>query len=646
MRIYDKAGGKPLPDLDAATLTSLGEWCTQSRLRSDNARNAIERDCMADLRQYSGIPAVAERNLPIDGAPNIEITIGALCVETIYASFIELVTQAPQLVTVIPRKGFEDGTDAFQDFIDWGCRESFNVEQAINVGPFECVQLGTMAYYIPYVEKIRYTDTAKIIDRGPRIIPLVFEDFHLPEGSQGDIQTDPWVEMDIWVSGQNDLRQRARSSKWNYFDVSRVTRAADIPELTQRRYDVSRDQSNPTAEGNLYHLCYRCAEYDIDDDGINEEIEIIWDKTSGNVLDVRYPRYQVRPFEMAVYQIRNRVAWGLGVQRMCAPYEEEITVIHNERTLNMRLANSRIWKASRTIAAFLTRLWPGKVVEVSRQDEFSGEAMADIYPSSEAGEMMTLSIVERRTGISDQGSAGAQRIGTRTPATSTLGFMQEKNRRFTPPFRNMRNCLSAAIRQCVYRVQERVKLKDKAAIEDVINVLGHEKGLKFLDLCERVDNLIDAYDLQITASSVSANREADRQNFVMLLNLWQAFQKQRVELKQFETMAPTQELKATAEAIEKSGLRLLRRIMRTFETISDVDAYLGEVQEMGDMGGGLPPEAQQGLQALVGMLQQAAQRRGPEGGPEAPPELGNSGAQVGGAPGGPPPMANGGAPVQ
>jgi hypothetical protein len=636
MRIYDKSGGKPLPDLDAATLKALGEWCTQTRLRSDNARNAYERDCMADLRQYAGIPTVGERNIPIDNAPNIEITIGALCVETIYASFIELVTQAPQLVTVIPRKGYEDYADAVQDFIDWGCREAFNLEQVINVAPFECVQLGTMAVYIPYAEKIRVTDTMKVIDRGPRCIPLVLEDFHLPEGSQGDIQTDPWVEMDIWVSGENDLRQRAKFSKWNYFDVSRVTRAADIPELTQRRYDVSRDQSNPTAEGNLYHLCYRCAEYDIDDDGINEEIEIIWDKTSGNVLDVRYPTYQTRPFEMAVYQIRNRVAWGLGVQRMCAPYEEEISLIHNERTLNMRLANSRIWKASRTIAAFLTKLWPGKVVEVSRQDEFSGEAMADIYPSSEAGEMMTLSIVERRTGISDQGSSAGQRIGTRTPGMSTLSFMQEKNRRFTPPFRNMRNCLSAAVRQCIYRVQERVRLKDKDAIADVINVLGQEKGLRFLDLCETKDNLIDAFDVQITAASVSANREADRQNFVMLLNLWQAFQKQRVELKQFETMAPTQELKELAAAIEKSGLKLLRRIMRTFETISDVDAYLAEVKGMEDMAGNLPPEAQQGLQALAGLLQQAAQQRGPEQG-------GEMNMQGGTITGGPPPMTDGAA---
>ena len=630
MRILEKTSGKQI-SLDAATLKDLGEWCQQSRLRSDAARDAIERALMEDMRQYAGVPLHASRNDPIEDAPNVEITLGAVAVDGIYANFVELVTQTSQFVTAIPRKNFEDYADAVQDFIDWGCREAFNVEQAINVGPFECVQLGTMSYYIPYVEKIRVTDEYKIIDRGPRIMPLVFEDFHLPEGSQGDVQTDPWVEMDIWVQGGNDLRLRAKQGKWKYAataeggDVTaKCQRAANIPELTQRRYDVARDQSSQASQGDLFHLGYRCAEYDIDDDGINEEIEILRDCVSGNILDVRYPYYQTRPFETAVYQIRPRVAWGLGVQRMCYSFEEEVSEIHNERVLNMRLANARIWKATRTIAPFLARLWTGKVVEVSTKDDFSGEKMADVYPSSTQSEMMTIAFAERRTGVSDLNSAG-QRIGTRTPGVSAMSYLQAANRRFTPPFRNMRNCIGAAIRQCLYRVQERIRRKDKAAIEDVMNVLGDQKGAKFVELCEKVDNLIDAFDVQVTAASISVNREADRQNFLMLMNMWQSWQKQRIELAQFATMAPTPDLKQLAEAIDKAGLKLMRRFLRTFETISDVDSYLAEVRGAEELMGQLPPELQQGLMGLTEQMggsmvpfSSAGGPQGPNGGP--PPD--------------------------
>jgi hypothetical protein len=340
---------------------------------------------------------------------------------------------------------------------------------------------------------------------------------------------------------------------------------------------------------------------------------------------------------MAVYQQQNGVPWGLGVQRMISNFEEEVTVIHNERVLNMRLANARVWKATQAIKPFLDRIWPGKVVAVSRTDEFSGEAMADVYPSSTAAEAMTTAYAERRSGISEQ-QAAAGRMGTRTPGFAAMSYMQAANRRFTPPFRNMRNCLGAAIMQCLYRIQERVRANDKAAIEDVLKVLGDERGPRFLELCSNVDDLIDAFECQITATSVSINREADRQSMLMLMNLWQSWQKQRLELAQFGAMAPTPQLKQLAEAIDRSAIQLLKRFLKSFEQLSDVDRYLAEIRGAEEMAQGLPPQAQQAFQGFTNQLLIGTGDRiagGAAGGP--PPE-------VGGPPMGPP--ADQGAPMQ
>jgi len=627
VRIIDKSGGTPLPRLSQETLKELGSWCQQSRLRSDNARDAIERTWQDDLRQYAGIPYLNERDTPIENAPNLEITLGAMQVDSIHANWIELVSQAgPQIVTVLPRKNYEDYADALQDLIDWGCREAFNLRQAINVSPFNCIQLGSMVNYIPYSVKIRKTDIMKVIDRGPRIIPLPIEDFHLPEGSQGDVQQDPWVEMDMWLDS-SDLRHYQRGEDgWKYLsdDLHEVGRAANISAVRQRRYDVARDESQPTAEGTLAHICYRCGEYDIDNDGINEELEIIWDYTNNNVLDVRFPSYSLRPFEFAVYQLRAHVAWGLGVMRMDAPYEEEVTVLHNERVLNARLANMRIWKASRSISPFLTQPHPGKVIEVSKSDDFSGEKMADIYPSSAQAEQMTIALAERRTGVSDMQSA-SQRLGTRTPATSAMSYMQAANRRFTPPFLNMRECMAASIRQCIYRIQERVKLGDQDAIYDLKEVLGPDKSAQVIELFHKADNLIDAFDAQLTASSVSINREADRQNWLMYANFWMQFQRQRVELEQFAAMAPNAHLKQVADEIIQAGIYLLRRFTRTFETISDVDKYIAEVKGFQEMTGQLPPQLQQGLNGVGDQLMQMMASRGPESPTSTPGQEGNTG---------------------
>ncbi len=610
MRIYDRAGGKPLK-IDAERLTGCAQWYQEERLRAGSARDAIERGWMQDLKQYAGIPPTEKRDIPIQDSPNIEITLGAIAVDGIFSNWIELVTQAQQFVTVLPRKKFEEYADAVQDWIDWGCREAFNLEDAINTAPFECIQLGSMALYIPYVEKVKITDTYKVIDRGPRIVPIALEDFMLPEGSRGRIQEDRWVSMDMWLSS-SDLEIYQQKSDW---DIEGFEAAPNISQVRQRRLDVAREQSSEGAKGQLYQVAYVCGEYDIDGDGVNEELEIIIDVTSNSIARISYPKYDLRPFEFAVYQIRPHVAWGLGVQGMCAPFEEETSLIHNERTLNMRLANSRVWRASHAVAAVLEKMWTGKVIRAS-QGEFEGIKMADVYPASTQGELMTVSYAERCTGISDL-QAQSSRLGTRTPGVSAMSYMQAANRRFTPAYRNIRGCIAAAVRQCLYRTQERSGAKDKAAIEDVMSVLGDEKGKKFVELMQKVDNLIDAVDIQVTASSISINREADRQNLVTLMQVWKDWQQARIQLEQFAATAPTMEMKQLAQAIEEASIALLRRYMRTFEMLGDVDKYLAEVRGVEQMAGQLPPEIQRGLMGMTNQLKQAAQSAGPDGAPDA-----------------------------
>lgn len=605
MRIVDRSAGKPL-EINDGKRKDLEIELRESRMRSDSARDAIEKGWMDDLRQYAGVPMTPSRNTPIEEAPNIEITLGAIAVEGIYANLIELFFQSGQFVTVLPRKNYEDYADAVQDYVDWGCRESFNVEDATNTATFDCIRLGTMDFYIPYVEKVKVTDVYKVIDRGPKIIPVAIEDFHLPEGSRGNVQEDRWCEMDLWLS-LSDVRLRAKRNDWDLGDEEcNIKPAPNISQVRQKRLDIAGEQSDEGSSGKLYNICYRCQQFDIDDDGIDEELEVIWDKTSGSILSIRYPKYDVRPFEHAVYQIQPHVATGLGVQRMCGPYEDEVSVIHNERVLNMRLANARIWKAKQTIKSFLDRLWPGKVIGVSDMNDFEGEKMADVYPSSAQSEMMTVAFAERRTGVSDM-QAASSRLGTRTPATSAMSYMQAANRRFTPAFRNMRTCVAAAIRQCLYRTQERILAKDKDAIKDVMAILGPEKGAKFIELMKKVDDLVDAVDIQVTAASVSINREADRQNMVMLAQLYEKYAQSRIQLTQLADNAPTPDQKALAEALIIATVRLMRKIIRSFETISDVDAYLAEVKGVEEMTGQLPPQVQQGLLGLTGQLGAAAQ---------------------------------------
>jgi hypothetical protein len=614
LRIIDKSGGKQIDfdTLDDDTLAALGQWRQSERMRSDSARGAIEREWALAMEMYEGV-ATKGRDLPMNNGasdmPSIEMTIGAIAVDNIYANLIELIYQSEQLISVVPRKSYEDYSDAVQDFIDWGCREAFGVDEAISSSTLDCIKLGPMAFYIPYVEKIKVTDTYKVIDRGPKIIALPCEDFHLPEGSSGNIQTDSWVSMDMWLT-EADLALYAKSDRrpkgWN---TEGIDPAANISPTRQKRLNVASEQSSAAASGKLYQIEFCCGEYDIDDDGLLEEIEIISDVTTNRIMSISFPKYDKRPFEFTSYQIRSHVAWGLGVMKMSGPFEDEVSILHNERVINVRLANSRMWRAAAAVKSFLDRIWPGKVIQANK-DEVEGLKMGDIYPSTTQAEMMTIAFAERRTGVSDlQASQG--KLGTRTPGVSAMAYMQSANRRFTPAFRNMRGCIADAVRQCLYRVQERVKANDKAAIQDVRDVLG-DKADKFLELMNKVDNLIDAVDIQVTATSISINREADRQSMSMLMQVAEKYYQSRIQLEQSKAMAPTKEMHDLITAIDAAVVKLMRRYLRTFETISDVDAYLAEVDGINEMAKQLPPQAQGGLNGLTQMLQDRAQTNGPQ----------------------------------
>ncbi|WP_460918268.1 hypothetical protein, partial [Staphylococcus aureus] len=51
------------------------------------------------LRLYDGVPKNPVRNTPIEHAPNIEVTLGAIATDAIYAQTLDLVTNISPLIT-------------------------------------------------------------------------------------------------------------------------------------------------------------------------------------------------------------------------------------------------------------------------------------------------------------------------------------------------------------------------------------------------------------------------------------------------------------------------------------------------------------------------------------------------------------------
>jgi len=283
-----------------------------------------------------------------------------------------------------------------------------------------------------------------------------------------------------------------------------------------------------------------------------------------------------RPLEKMVYQKQPHLFFGMGVLQMIRPFEEKLTDVHNYATLNILLANSRLFVGSEALPDTMM-LWPGKYIQVpDASKDFTALAMADVYNSIWQDQMVTMQLANQRVGVNDIGGGN---IPSRTPGITMMTAVQQVNRRFTPAFDGMRICIAAALRQACYRYQEMLKRGDHRAMATIYSVVGYEDGNRIIDLFRR-DTFDEHVDVELTAASASVNREADRQNAIMLTNILGQYYQRTIELIMLASNPQTPpEVAEVARKIASAAGEVIDRTMRTFDQVRDPGTFIVNVEE-------------------------------------------------------------------
>lgn len=586
MRTVERLTGLPL-ELTPTQLVDLGIWLKEEHDISDSAYHWIREGWMDELRQYNGFPRNMNRVSPREDAPNIEITIGALACDVICAQIIDLYFQVSPVLTVKPRAAFDTLREAFQMFLDWMTSSRIKLRQAVDDYTLDDVQLGSAVYYCPWKEAIRKTDSVKVVDAGPEMIAWPIEDVDFPPNPERNVQKMRWVSLHMMLN-KSDLLLRKKRDGWNP-DFDLMNPKTSIDPVKQRRLDLAGQQgSDPKLQiGQNYDIRMTWALRDIDDDFVDEDICVVWDRESGHVLKALYNEYDSRPIVLGQYQQRAHLPLGIGVMKMARPYEDEVTDIHSMRTDNMYLVNNRAWKARDAIADSLTQIWPGKVVAVTDMDDLESLEMADIYDSSGEAEKITMAYFERRVGMTELSQPS--KLGGRTPGVTAQTVVTKANQRFTPVLDNHRNATAEAAIQCLYRYQEKLNSQDaeqKAqATKDVDRVFAKVEGgasLKkaFVEAMTQDEyDLRDMFDLYITASSVTINRMQDQQALLQLSQIMEKYIAGETQAAMaLDNPQTGPNMKETVTASREAVRALMKRIIYTFTQIADNNHYVLDVE--------------------------------------------------------------------
>jgi len=570
---------KPL-NVNQDRLSSFVSWVEQEIEDSFSSRkqqDAIHREC---LKMYYGVPKMESRNIPIPNAPNIEVTIGAIAADTIYAQAVDLIFNTSPLITTRPKPKYKNDTETVKDakamqiFINHiASSNETNLRDSVESSVLDDIQLGTGVIYTPYVQKTKKTKTAKILSAGPRFYSVPTEDVIVPGGSKENIQELSLFGMRFYYTLQ-ELVDSAKVNNWNIEGIQPL-HAKD--KVRTAREMLGRQHESLNRRGTLIDVIKGYAYFDIDGDGYDEDLFFVWNHSGRSLMYINYSPEDTRPVEKMVYQKQSHLFYGLGVLQMLMPYEEKLSDIHNFATLNILLANSRLFIGSEALDETM-QIWPGKYIQVpDASKDFRALQMADVYNSIWQDQMITMQLANQRIGISETGTGN--NIPSRTPGITMMTAMQQVNRRFTPAFDSMRLCVAASLRQACYRYQERLLSGDQRAIETIIDVLGYEDGTRVITVLKN-SKFDEHLDIELTASSASVNREADRQNSIMLTNILSQYYQRTIELIMLSVNPQTPpEIAGIAKKIATSAGEIIDRTIRTFDQVRDPSTFVIDIEE-------------------------------------------------------------------
>jgi len=572
------------------------------------ARRTIDKIWNEARRQYNGVPKRPMREVPVPNAPNVEVTLGAILSDDICAQAMDTLFTASPLITVRPTGPLwvEHGKDC-QDWINWLSANELDLRAAVNNTLVDDTQLGTGVYYIPFVEQTKKDKIFRVTYRSPRIMAIAPEDWVVPPGSRGDIQRDRWVALRFWYT-RGELEERARERNWDIVNCIPVAQF----DLVRLQHERKASMRGAMLWREVYEICEVYCYFDYDDDGMDEDLLVTYDRAARRVLNVTFNPYDIRPIEVMRYQLRSHLPYGLGIMEMTQPFQEETTELHCYTLLNIFLANARIWAAKDGAIPDKLEITPGSIVRVQAEDvskALTELKMSEVYPSAFQAQAAALQLAERRVGTS--GSAGLlAKGGSRTPGVTALSLLQQINRRFAPAFDDMREKTAAAIRQAMYRYRERLLARDKQVKDHITSVMGMERATRIIELLT-IDDFDKAVAVEMTASTAQVNREADRQSAIMVANLMQGYYTQVATMAiQATQQALPPEVRALLVDTAKKGNELMDRTLRTFEHVRDPRSFLIDnsiVEDAIDSGEAMQAQAQaMAAQAVANAGQQAA----------------------------------------
>ena len=570
---------------------------------TDGAKQLFQTKLPEWRRLYESRPLERNRQFPFENASNLVVPIIGIHCDTLHARIMASLWKTKPLFYSKLYGTYDKDMDpirqSWEDYLVFEATEpeELNLYETESEWVSEIVRYGTSTIKVPNTQ--RYDDyfqpagdgvkgsagnfIRKLVYDGPCPQKLAYQDFLIPEN------VPRWQEADIKIHIARLKRyQLLERQMFGVYDKAVVDSLLTKPDRTSVDYVVQQRQED--AEARTSHQGY--AEWDVHEcwfkwktsNGDFTPRIIVWYHFRTNtILRAVYDFYPDQPFIMGRLLYRDDSVRGYGLCETLGQFQEELSVIHNQRRDNQTVANTKVWRVdplSKLHEGY--KVYPGAMLP-AEEGEIEPLTQGEVSQLSIEEERLSIDLAERRSGVSPpQQGFGAGTQGKRGvySAAGTLSLLQEGNRRTDSTIADIKYA-HARLGQILSRQYAFLGLDSRK-----LNLFGIQA-----ELVREAASLVKSGKLGLTvnASSASVNKEIEKQNDLMLTQIINKHYESIGHLvTAIQSVQTSPALKDYFQHVIDASNKLMRGILRNFDR-DDSDILIPEV----DLNAGRTDQQQQ-----------------------------------------------------
>lgn len=561
-------------DTEDRLLRFLDHEIEQARIEKDS----LVEDWKNWQADYFATPNSEQKNFPFERAANIVIPMTAIAVEAVHARLMNTIFAVEPFWSIRPTA--PEWVDAAPAVEDWLQTEVEN-PSALDVYDFaqdslmELTKLGTAVGKSGYERDIRKTvDTSPTGSRTTRwherhngaTLDYVPVANFLMRMAEDDPQQARWVGEEHSFNWAQ-IKRMALSGRFDPDAVDEIKTwiGGELSESPAQEYQEEMDEHarQEPQWNDQFNITEIWASFDVDKDGVDEEIVIDYHWSSGTILSIRYNWYEDlhRPYRITQY-VRVEGRWaGIGIGKQNEQFQQEITTVHRQRLDNATLANMRMFAVKKGAGYDPDEtIFPGKLWFLDDpQADINPIQMSEVYQSSIINEDELVRFSEKRTGV-NRVLLGMPKQGTPGTATGTLQRIAEGNKRFDLVLKNVRRWFGKLGRDVLANYQQFGDQRRHFVIQGQGDAEWVERVLQMPSTLVANGAVVD-----LTATDSTTNKQVQQQQWMSLFQILNNYYRNIIELASI-IEDDTLLVQAARRAVG-AGDEATKRLLETFDVV-------------------------------------------------------------------------------